>query len=308
MKKWSVLYLGWITLMGAACTPIDVCVTVTSGNARECITDASAIYWLHKENAGLVVTQLTDSVLQNLNRYPQFNAPVAVPNGEYQSDLDGNMLKLIPAGNSQGGFIARADAEMGMVFKKGSTGTFMISSTSQECDTRFVTAAQDGWHVEENNIGAGLRVSTNLILTDLDGTRLMTREVGTHSEVTRHKGTVVVLIDNFKMDGASCCDETVFSCCPEGDISRSIAPTSFTSEHLPTNPGYHQQALFSTETSCISVHCEWLRIADCAGRTVQCFNTITCPADLWLGTNSADGAVYSDSCSTGSRAISTCSL
>lgn len=294
--------------MAAACSPTDVCVTLAPSNARECVTDTSAVYWLHKENAGLVMTKLTDSLLQDLARYPQFGTPVTVPNGDYGIDFGGNTLRLSQAGSNQGGFFASADAEMGMVFKKGASGTLMIASASQECDTRYVTAAQDGWHIEDDNIGTGLRVSTGVVLTDLDGTRLMVRTVETHSAVTRLKGTVVVLIDNFKVEGASCCDETVFGCCPGGDISRMGNPPSFASEHLPTTDGYHQQALFATGHTCISVHCEWLRVADCAGRTVQCFNTSTCPADLWLDSNTIAGAVYGENCETGARPVSTCSL
>lgn len=276
----------------------QVCITI-SNQPTACIADTALVYWLHNESGALRLTSFAN-LPRDLSHYPQFNQPNTLVNGSYLAVLNSGEISLRAA---NGTVQMQGLADMGMFFVRTSTGAMAISSSVTGCQTEYLTTNAHGWQLEGDNFPFGITISTTVVQVDADGTNLMTTSLTSHEPGQPDKGTIVVLIDNFKANvRQTCCDASASGCCnPDFNGQDAEGPiTELVADGMPTDDSFTPMQLFPIGGTCVSLTCEYLRITDCRTGTVNCYNTALCPTDLWLG-NCASGTctaagVYTTNC------------
>lgn len=150
-------------------------------------------------------------------------------------------------------------------------GFVLAMGLEEDCPSVVVEANRGEILRDGKSMGTAYTVKSTKTEQDDDGTWFVVKTVmgtGTSQVVPNDTGTVVVILDNFRLANPVCCEVGFSDCCAglAGGDATGIAPTA--------DEGYHILQSFNVAEICIVEKCQMLIVHNCVTGETVCFDTL----------------------------------
>lgn len=146
-------------------------------------------------------------------------------------------------------------------------GILIAQLLEDDCPPVTIEVSATGIKRGGKSLGTASYMECEKTEQDEDGNWLVTKRVGSLA-VPSDTGTVVVILDNFRLKNAPCCGISFADCCADlGAAGRVGATPSATS-------GYQILHAFNASTVCVEERCQSLIVHDCVTGKTYCFDAL----------------------------------
>jgi hypothetical protein len=263
---WAIL--GLTMMLSFGCEPPqttqeDHLTKVMLGEKEAIVAgEKSALHWVRQTGEGKlkhsVFKGASVTARQKFVQTPQIRL---LPTGNYA--LKGGKKLVIEGG------VERYETwpQRGFLFWSDMDGIFFGELLEDDCPPITVEVSSTGIKRDGRSLGTSSYIECEKTEQDEDGNWLVTKRVGSLTAVS-DTGTVVVILDNFRMKNPPCCNLSFSDCCATlGSAGRMGADPTGVS-------GYHILHQFAAGAVCVEERCQSLIVHDCASGKTYCFDAL----------------------------------